>query len=55
MELPKEVNVCEVLNDAELDLLFETIDTFLSDKYGYCITGYNLEIKATDIEWDIEE
>lgn len=43
------------LDDELLDKLFDKIGDYLSDEYGYCISGYNLEIKATDIEWDTKE
>ena len=44
-------------NDDELD---ELISDYLSNKYGYCINGYNYRLTEThvivdNIEWDLDE
>lgn len=54
MKLPKELYVAEALADTDLDNVFEVVNNYLSDKYGYLVKSYNLEIKATDIEWEKE-
>lgn len=55
MELPKEVHIGHVLDDEEMNQLFEKVADALSDEYGYCIKDFAIEIKATDINWDTKE
>ena len=37
------------------DQVYDSIDEYLSDKYGYCPSGYGLTIKIESIDWDVEE
>lgn len=43
------------MSDELMDKLCEEINDYLSDKYGYCNSGWCYEIKVSDIMWDCEE
>lgn len=53
MNLPNKVKIPnEVLQDDD----FEAITDYLSDKYGFCIFGLNIEGSyAVNIKWDESE
>jgi len=50
--LPKNISLPEDFISQELD---DEISDYLSDVYGFCHKGFDIEIKITNIQWDKEE
>lgn len=57
MKLPNEENllITDVLDEEEFDHLCIKIGDYLTDKYGYCVDGFCIDIKVSDIKWDRSE
>jgi len=59
IELPNDVEftINDILDDEEINLIMEKITDKLSDKYGFCINDFTLDIdiKAKNIDWDDSE
>lgn len=54
-ELPEEVDLTTRDNFRVPDELWNAINEYLSDEYGYCVNSYGLELKVSGIDWDTEE
>ena len=53
MTLPKQVTIQEsVFNDTDIEAIADVVSDYLSDTYGFCHKGFELEIKAKNIKWD---
>lgn len=54
MKLPTNKIIClDELGDELAEQLNEKVLDILSNEYGYCIDSLGIEIKATDICWDL--
>ena len=53
LELPDEVILTEEGNGFRLsDEFVNSVNEYLSDEYGHCNGGWNVEIKISNIDWE---
>jgi len=53
MSLPKQVTIQEgIFNETDIEAIADVVSDYLSDTYGFCHKGFDLEIKAKNIKWD---
>ena len=50
--LPKSIDLPEDFIGQDME---EDISDYLSDVYGFCHKGFNIDIKVTNIQWDKED
>ena len=56
--LPKNTTLTNVnFTQDDLSKITDIVSDYLSDVYGYCVNGYNMNIniEVNDIDWDTEE
>lgn len=55
MKLPNEIDLTEADGFRVPDEMWDAINEYLADEYGFCTNSYGLEIKVSGIDWDTEE